>query len=262
MSTSGAPTGQAFLKDLSLSGVNRNTATAPDRLVSFSFSISLHNVVRVLTGCAVVLAALSVSGHLIQMYLSLPLNTEVARVFSLGGEKNVASWFSSFLLLTAAALLAYIANRLPGERRSHWGWLSAIFVFLSIDETAVLHERLLDLPMREWLHPTGFLDFPWVIVGWSFVAVLTLCYWRFVWGQRPRIRALFLSAAIVYLSGALVLEMVSAWYHAHAIDELIIRGALSTVQELAEIAGVIIFIYALLLHISDHPEISGLQKDS
>jgi hypothetical protein len=196
------------------------------------------------------------------MYFSLPLNTEVARVFSLGGEKNVASWFSSFLLLVAAALLAYIANRQPGESRAHWSWLSAVFLFLSVDESAVLHERLLDLPMREWLHPTGFLDFPWVIVGWSFVAVMTIFYWRFVWDQRPQIRSLFLTSAIVFLSGALALEMVSAWYHAHAIDELVIRGALSTVQESAEIAGVIIFIYALLLHISDHPHISGLQRDS
>jgi hypothetical protein len=229
--------------------------------VRFSFTISLRDVVRILTGCAILLASLSVLGHLTQMYLSLPLNTEVARVFSLGGEKNVASWFSSFLLLSAAGLLAYIANRLPGTYRSHWWWLSAIFLFLSIDETAVLHERLLDLPMREWLHPTGFLDFPWVIVGWSFVAVLTIFYWHFVWAQQARVRTLFLTSAIVFLSGALVLEMVSAWYHAYAIEELVIRGALSTVQESAEIAGVIIFLYALLLHISDHPDIGSLQSE-
>jgi len=65
--------------------------------------------------------------------------------FSLDKEANVPSWFSSALLLTAAAVLALVAldalaRNAPWGR--HWGGLSLVFVALSLDETAEIHEHI------------------------------------------------------------------------------------------------------------------------
>ena len=55
--------------------------------------------------------------------------------FSLDREANVPSWFSSALLLTAAALLAFVAlDALAGKSRwgRHWAGLSVVYVVLSL----------------------------------------------------------------------------------------------------------------------------------
>src|SRR5919109_4164080 len=57
--------------------------------------------------------------------------------FSLDREANVPSWFSSALLLTAAAVLALVAlDALARNARwgRHWAGLSLVFVVLSLDE--------------------------------------------------------------------------------------------------------------------------------
>lgn len=217
----------------------------------FEFEIDRAKVAKLLIGITAVLAFLSTTGHAIQLLLDLPPTAQISRIFNLGGETNVASWYSSALLFISAGLLAYLAHRDSASSRKRWFWLALVFVFLSMDETAVLHDVTLEQPLREWLQPSGFLAFPWVIVGWAFVVLMTAAFGRFVLNLPTKVRALLITSAFVYISGALVLEMISAWLYDVHIDQLIIRGLVSTAQELAEIGGIIIFIYGLLLHISN-----------
>src|SRR5919202_4963279 len=65
--------------------------------------------------------------------------------FSLDREENVPSWFSSALLLSAAALLALVALDARARRDRwgrHWGGLALVYTLLSLDETAEIHERV------------------------------------------------------------------------------------------------------------------------
>ncbi|MGH7926613.1 MAG: hypothetical protein ACREQV_02305, partial [Candidatus Binatia bacterium] len=65
--------------------------------------------------------------------------------FHIRGENNIPAYFSS-LLLAGASLLLWIISRIRqaagGKYSYHWLILSIVFLFLSLDETASIHERL------------------------------------------------------------------------------------------------------------------------
>ena len=65
------------------------------------------------------------------------------RWFDLDAEGSVAVWFSSMQLFSVAGVAAYCAWR---ERRRSWWWLSGLFLYISVDETAGFHEAI-----GEWL---------------------------------------------------------------------------------------------------------------
>src|SRR5215208_5096619 len=71
-------------------------------------------------------------------------------LFDLDKEANVPTLYSSVTILFCAGLLALIAGaRKKGGKRDYlyWAGLAVIFLFLSVDETAGLHERLIK-PLR------------------------------------------------------------------------------------------------------------------
>ena len=64
---------------------------------------------------------------------------------SLSWEANLPTWAASSLLLICAALLWAIARKAKqteDKAYRHWYALSAIFAYISLDETAQLHENL------------------------------------------------------------------------------------------------------------------------
>lgn len=65
------------------------------------------------------------------------------RWFDLDAEGSIAVWFSSVQLFCVAGVAAYCAWR---ERRRSWWWVSGLFLYISVDETASFHEAV-----GEWL---------------------------------------------------------------------------------------------------------------
>ena len=66
-------------------------------------------------------------------------------MFYVGEEANVPTWYSSSLLLLCSALLWIIAcatKRAYDGRSRWWTALSVVFLLMSIDETATIHERI------------------------------------------------------------------------------------------------------------------------
>ena len=59
-------------------------------------------------------------------------------------EANIPAWYSSAALLLAAMLLWIVsaATKQRGGRPIYWRLLSLVFLALSIDEVAELHEQL------------------------------------------------------------------------------------------------------------------------
>ena len=173
-------------------------------------------------------------------------------------EGNLPTWYSSSMILICAALL-WTAGRLcdaSGERWArYWKMLSAIFVLLSIDEAAAIHEKTI-LPLRSLLQTSGLLFFPWILPAALFVIILSIVYWRFFFDLPRKVRTLFACAGILYLLGTLGLEAVSgllAERHGFLEDGSVGFGEgfqmLATVEELMEMLGVVLFIYGLLLYL-------------
>ena len=115
------------------------------------------------------------------------------RLFDLNREANIPTWFVSLLLTLNAFILAIIAMRTKaqqGHYYTQWFVLAAIFLYLSIDESALLHE-MTEKPVRRVLHVSGYLYFAWIIPAVCCLIVLGVYIRRFLFELPKNTRWLF-----------------------------------------------------------------------
>jgi hypothetical protein len=203
------------------------------------------------------------------------------RIFDVGEERSLPTWFESIQFLLCSVLLAVIAvaNKQRNDRYSlHWGVLSIILLLLSLDEAASLHEAIGQQSERLLHSTTGFtasgaIKFFWVVPGAIFAFIVLVVYLRFLAHLPQSTRRWFLFAGALFVLGALGLEMLFAQIssssevignffgmelglsrHSASAIPTILRGVLTCVEEMFEMLGLTAFIYALLAYISSYVE--------
>ncbi len=128
----------------------------------------------------------------------------LANKFNLNGEANFPTWYQSSTLLLSSILLALIAavKRMAGARYLwHWRILSLIFLYLSVDEAACIHEQANKLGPA--LHASGPFHYVWVIPAAILVSIFVLAYLKFLAHLPLKERWLFVIAGAIYVGGAL-----------------------------------------------------------
>ena len=170
-------------------------------------------------------------------------------------ENNIPTWYQSSALLLCSLLLATIASgqkRLGQPYVRHWRFLAAVFLFLSVDEAAQIHEGVGNL-VRRVIDTSGSLAYAWVIPYGILVAVLAVAYLGFLAHLPRRIRRLFVLAGGGYVGAAVGVEMVQA-----VLDRGPYRLArvaspvAANIEETTEMAAIVLFVYALLSYIASH----------
>ncbi|MEX0827753.1 MAG: hypothetical protein WD005_02260 [Haliea sp.] len=238
--------------------------TIPDEL---SAVVRRRLVVRVLAATILSLTALSLAGQVSRYYFGYGYIFGLVDFFYVNQEQNLPSWFSSVQLLFSAGLLAAIwwqekMTSRPFAR--HWGWLCLIFVFLSMDEMASLHERTME-PLQRLTGgmPDGIWAPTWLIAGLAFTAVVAIAYLRFFFMcLTPEQRLRLAAAAVVFLSGAVIMEMVAgAVFFPHGyeswveFEETFAYAVTTHVEEFLEMAGILLFIDFLLRRLERGPTV-------
>lgn len=179
-------------------------------------------------------------------------------LFDLDKEANIPTLYSSVTLLLCAGLLTFIATARKRQAKReylYWAGLVVIFLFLSVDETAGLHENLIR-PLRTALNTSGVLYFAWVIPYGIFAIAMMIIYSRFLFSLAVRIRYLIIFAGLLYVAGALGGEIIGGpWAELHG-QENITYALMTTCEELLEMTGILVFIYALMSYIAS--ELSDL----
>ncbi len=214
-------------------------------------SLRPRTVALVLALIAGYLAVQSLAARYIVEATASPPNllTNLIQVLNVNRESSLPAWYSSGLLLLAAALLAVNAALHRQERYArHWAGLAAIFLYLSADEAAAIHEEFTD-PLQTALNTSGYLSFAWVIAGAAFVLVVGVLYARFVLHLPPATRRGMIAAAVLYVGGALVIESISANQWELDGGSSLLYSAIGTLEELCEMLGVIVLIYTLLAYL-------------
>jgi len=84
--------------------------------------------------------------------------------------------------------------------------------------------------------------------------VTGLAYLKFLLHLPRKTRDLFLLAGSIYVGGALGMEMVCGYYADAVGQRNLIYGLMASVEEILEMVGVIVFIYALLSYIGSYLE--------
>jgi hypothetical protein len=129
--------------------------------------------------------------------------------FDLNSENALGEWWSVLQLLVAAVLLSVHSVAEPNRRwMPYWFALGAIFLFLSIDESAALHERTKSLMAHYQL--TGFFAFPWIIPYGLACIVLALAFFPFVRALPSRFRWRVIFAGALFLAAVLGIESLGA----------------------------------------------------
>jgi hypothetical protein len=163
----------------------------------------------------------------------------LVELFSLSFESNVPTWYSSSLLFTCALALLAIARTARTHRR-HWAGLAAGFFYMSLDEAIELHEHLGGL-----FGTGGALYFDWVIPAAIIVAGVAALYVPFLRDLPPHRRRAFVLAGLLYVGGAVAMELPLGWWTERAGVENATYALIDWVEETLEIAGASLFLVAL-----------------
>ncbi len=228
-------------------------------------TISLHprKVAIALCSIAAVLAAADIavlSADFYTGYSSVVIH-KLVKLFDLGLEVNVPAYFSVTLLFSAALLVGLITLITKKQKGSHvieWAILTFGFLFMGFDEMASAHERLIE-PTRALLgiETPGLLYFAWVVPAIVLVAVIGTGFVKFLVDLPARTRKAFMIAGAMYLGGAIGLELFEG---ACTVGSLT-YNTLVVFEESLEMAGVIVFVWALLDYLTTNFQANGVKFD-
>lgn len=230
-------------------------------MTSLTFTIPRRKLALALGIVATCLCLLSISLKALEWELgtnSTYWYYHTVQLFNVNREGNIPTWYSSLLLLTCFLLLltvTQIKRKRQGPYRWHWLLLALVFLYLTIDEAAALHEKLtIPFQENESLNVRGYVYFAWVLVGVPFVLFMGLVYARFLFHLPAQTRRHFVLAAVLYIGGAVVIESISAnqWYLNDGTS--LTFSAIGTLEEFCEMSGAIVFIYGLLTYVNTYVE--------
>lgn len=175
-----------------------------------------------------------------------------------GRERNLPTAFTIVLLLSCCALLGAIAarTRQAGDPDSpRWALLAMGLAAMAYDEAFSVHERFIE-PVRALLgrddpSDLGALYYAWIIPGTALVVVVGLFFLGFLRRLPAWTRRRFVLAGALYLTGVLALEAIGGWYDARHGYENMPYAVICSAEEGAEMAGMIVFLAALLRTVNE-----------
>jgi len=216
--------------------------------------ITVHadRVARVLTAILLLLLTANVAIVYVQWSYGYfhPLSG-LTNLFLLGGEANLPTYFSSGCLLTAGLCLGLIARASTDGLRWYWWVLCGGFIFLSLDESAQLHETILSTAAQ---HLLGKFKFPgfrqlWVPLALGLFAFAVPLGIRFI-RRLPRWYAVrFFLCGAVYVFAAVGLAIAEGVMTVRKVDAVWLVFTV-LVEESLETLAIICFIHALLRYLA------------
>ncbi len=220
-------------------------------------NVDLHIRPRAVTGVLTVAAVLIHLANAYAVWLRYiafdesKFSSIYIRLLSVSGEGKIPTWYSSCTLLLSAGLMWVIgkaSSQSRDGRAKYWFGLSLIFLVMSLDEVAELHNGL-SRPFRELLNiSAGPLASAWIIPGTLFVMVLAIVYGRFFFSLPTAFRFWFGGAAVIYLLGVIGMESIGSAYRSNFETDLT-YGILASLEEVLEMGGILVLIHGLMLYL-------------
>lgn len=190
------------------------------------------------------------------------LVSDVLSFFDAGTERALVAWWTGALLVVASAGAALVgqsaaADRMPGREVLSWRVLAVLFALLSLDEIASLHERGAEL--------TAALldgDSSWRRMGWllpaALVLIISIPLLVITFRSLPvRPRRWVVIGLLVSIAGAFGMELVNVVLIG-AMPGTQWRHVVNTIEEMAEIAGILIVLsgVSLAVHVGEGDGVS------
>jgi len=213
-----------------------------------------------LTGACIVLAKLMYRFDQVYGFYAL---------FDLGSDSSIPTWFSSLGLLACSLLLwTHSLVEDPAQRLMCWQWrfLALVFLLLSVDEVARIHEVLGTFVGQELVPDVsdrsgGLLSYQWLVCGVIFTSAIALAYIPFLYRLPRRVALGFILAGGIYVGGAVVMESFNGHteYTAGPRSALYLWG--TALEEFLEMVGVALFAGALVRYLSQRLDVLSVSTN-
>jgi hypothetical protein len=167
-------------------------------------------------------------------------------------ERSAATWLSSLAFLVCA-LLAAIGARLEAAPSValRWRVFAVVLVGAAADEMLQIHETLGEELGRQVLDVGGFLAYAWVIPGAALTLALIFVLRPVFSGMAREARRPALLGIVLFLGAALLLELPESRFGSlEGSRALTGEHAVSIVQEVTELVGVVLLLDGLLRHVA------------
>jgi hypothetical protein len=215
------------------------------------YNLSAKRVTRFLLAIIALLVLLNLTERAIVYWLNATNDTQIiSHYFNFDQESNLPSLYSALALGFCSYLLAIITtfNKIKKVKYAqHWKALSLIFLFLALDEACSIHELLIPV-LRGAINAKGILYFTWVIPAFFLLILFLISFRKFIKNLPTKTKTIFILAGMIYITGALGMELVGG-YIADNFGYNTIYGIASSVEELLEMFGIVLFINGLLSYI-------------
>ncbi len=198
-----------------------------------------------------VVIAFCVQAAFVAEFLDFQFDAPVVRhldsLFDLDREANVPTWVSAALLIGAGLqALAVSRGEIPHaiRFRKRWVLLGVLFLLLSLDEAARVHERLGLLVVGRPGAETGvLLRNGWVVLYGAAIVPLGLLFLPFVFGLPRRTMLAVMSAGGIYVGGALGIELLESLAQGDGERRAsLAMFILTTTQETLEMVGIAVML--------------------
>jgi hypothetical protein len=167
-------------------------------------------------------------------------------------EQSIPTWFSTVQLFTIAILLLLLA-RVSKQLRPYLILYGLGFMFLSVDEAAAIHEKLIDSVTRlqwKWLlwltfggsHKAWMV--PYVVIG-LVVLLLSYRFFLLLWRKFRHETVLVAVGLVIFMIGGIGLELLS-FHFEDAPTETPYAWSVAG-EEFLEMAGMTVVLYGTLL---------------
>ena len=182
-------------------------------------------------------------------------------LFNFDMEFNIPSLYSFLSILLCSYLLHFIylnknISKTECKYIYHWKALSFIFLYLAFDELMGIHEHLGPLISSSVLSKIGIYNLNisrnWVLIYVLLFGVIGLGFLKFFIHLPIESRFLFAISGVLYVTGAVVLELLDGQLIVADYNSLNLYRYLSSLEELFEMIGIALFIRALILYIENN----------
>jgi hypothetical protein len=184
--------------------------------------------------------------------------------FFINNEGNIATFWNTLLLIITSALAFLLASAKFSQKdkyRFEWLLLGLVFLYLSIDESAIIHEKFSAL-LKNLPDINGWAHYKWLYAGAAAVIVLMVMFIRFYLHLDLRNKILFPFSMVLYLAGAFGGELFSGHYAQGHGTRNITYMLMTHGEELGEHIGIIMMIFTLLTYLIANYSKIGFSVDT
>lgn len=211
-------------------------------------SLSAPGLRRWLFAVLAVVVGAGVAVEGLQARLGLATDHGVVPMLSLSYEWNLPTVYTAALIFTCVLLLTLVGvvtRRQRGRFVGRWALLALGFAYIGLDELLGFHEmadRLVDL--------NHLFHFDWIVPAAALLLVLGAVYLPFLRALPAPTRRRFLLAGVIYVGGAVCMEVPLGWWTARYGAHNLGYGLIDALEEFLEMLGLNLFLLGLLDHLA------------